>query len=485
MTWTAGSPVNGFTANFKARVGGGSSPPADGWSFCFASDLPDGPWSEEGAGLGLIVAFDIYDNGAAEAPAITVRWNNVVVAEVKPTLAAMTTGEGIPPTPTWADVVIKLDPDGSLDVSFDGVAYFTDLSIPYGPISGGRFGFGARTGGANANQFIDDLNITSTTGGLQAGIVHQPQSSIFLSGSPARFYVLLSNEAAALGYQWQRRAPGGGAFTPIAGATTRDLVTAPVTAADNGATYRLSITDADGTRLSAEATLTVDTLAEPVPTFTQSFPAGVTVPGTVYGNAAGDVAGGFLSLTPAANDQSGGYVVGDLNAAAAVSSIFATFDLHMGEGTDPPPADGFSFNWGPDIAAGTVGGAEEGSGSGLRVCFDVYDNTDGNPANGAGEGPTLDLKWGGTVLSSVRVSPFEFEPEQFRPHGGESGIDGEGDRCLQRAALFQGCPGAGVDRSRRRHIRILRSHRWPQPEARDRQHQYQFDGLCRRCPDHR
>ena len=49
----AGGPVNSFTATFKARVGGGTHPPADGWSFCFATDLPLGSWSEEGAGTGL------------------------------------------------------------------------------------------------------------------------------------------------------------------------------------------------------------------------------------------------------------------------------------------------------------------------------------------------------------------------------------------------------------------------------------------------
>ena len=77
----------------------------------------------------------------------------------------------------------KLDPDGSLDIVFDGVAHFTNLYTPYTPVSSGRFGFGARTGGLNMNVFIDDLSLTTTTGGLVAAIVHQPPAPT--SSSPS------------------------------------------------------------------------------------------------------------------------------------------------------------------------------------------------------------------------------------------------------------------------------------------------------------
>ena len=371
-------------------------------------------------------------------------------------------------------MVIKLDNDGSLDVTFDGVTYFSNLFTPYAPISGGSFGFGARTGGLNANQFIDDLSITTTTGGLKAGIVHQPQSSTFLSGSPARFYVLLGNEAAATGgYQWERRAPGGGAFAPIAGATDRDLVTAPVTPADNGATYRLAIGDAAGTTLSDEATLTVGTLPEPAFTFTAGFAGGAIPAGsTAYPTAVGDP-GGFLSLTPAANDSSGAFVIDDLNAGAAISSIFVTFDLHMGEPTDLPPADGFSFNWGQEMVAGPVPGAEEGAGNGLRLCFDVYDNTDGNPLNGAGEAPTLDLKWGNTVLSSVRVSPYEFDTGTNFIHTAVSlSNTGLVSVAFNGRLYFNNVVVPAWTALSNGAVRVLRTHRRPQSKARNRQREY-------------
>ena len=410
-----GAPVNSFNATFKLRAGGGTSPPADGWSFCLGTDLPDASWGEEGAGGGLIVAFDIYDNtdgdpnnGAGEAPAVTVRWAGADVAEVKPTLNQMTTGEG--GTPAYVDVQIKLDPDGSLDVILDGVTMISNLYTPFQPVTAGRFGFGARTGGLNMNVFVDDLNITTTTGGLQAAFVHQPQSATFLAGSRARFYPLLANEGVATGFQWERKAPGAANFFAVAGATSRDFVsTDPLTVAENGAVYRLAVTDGQGTTLSNEATVTVGTLPEPaVYDYTQNFDSGALPPadGTLYGSALVDPSG-FLQLTDAVNALSGSMVLNDFDAGASISSIFAAFDLRMGSGT-VPPADGFSFNWGQGLFAGAAPEAEEGSGTGLRVCFDVYDNTDGNPINGVGEAPSLDLKWGDTVLASVPVSPYEF-----------------------------------------------------------------------------
>lgn len=401
-----GAEVNSVNATFKARVGGGTIPPADGWSFCVANDLPTTGWSEEGIGTGLIVAFDIYDNGAAEAPAVTIRWNNIQIAEVKPGLDAMTTGENS--TPQWADVQIKLDNDGSLDVIFDGVTLISNLYTPFEPILGSKYGFGARTGGLNTNVFIDNLNITTTTGGIVPALVHQPQNSIILSGQPIQFYTLVANETNVLGYQWERQAPGGGAFTAINGANSRDYIGPNATAADNGAKYRLALQGIDTTVHSDEVALTVGTLPEPVYTYTQNFDGG-SIPaaqGAIYGTTVLD--SGILRLTDAAEGQGGGLVINDLNAGGAVGSIFVSFDLLMSDSITDVPADGFSFNWGPNMPAGTVGGAEDGAGDGLRICFDVYDNTDANPANGIGEGPSLDVRWGTTLLSTVRVTPEEF-----------------------------------------------------------------------------
>ena len=60
------------------------------------------------------------------------------------------------------DVVVKLDPNGTLDVFYDGTQIVSDVYV--GIIgTAGRFGFGARTGGSTDNHFVDNLRITTQT----------------------------------------------------------------------------------------------------------------------------------------------------------------------------------------------------------------------------------------------------------------------------------------------------------------------------------
>ncbi len=149
----AGAEVIQFSARFRLAIGGGTALPADGVSFNFAPDLPDAPFGEEGAGSGLSVSFDTFDNGGGEAPAIDVKWHGIAVAHraVNPF-----TGN------RYVEAVIQLNPDGTLDLTFAGQPIFTNLAFGYAPIAG-RFGLGARTGALTANHFIDDLKIQVPT----------------------------------------------------------------------------------------------------------------------------------------------------------------------------------------------------------------------------------------------------------------------------------------------------------------------------------
>jgi hypothetical protein len=137
-------------------MGGGSGNAADGFSFNFADDLGGGTIGEEGAGTGLIVAFDIYDNGGGEAPAIDLKVGGVVVQSKK--LAKDTTDAGILTGNDFCRCPIEYR-DGLLDVDFKGQSIYNDRPSDPAPISAGRFGFGARTGGENNNHWIDDLRI--------------------------------------------------------------------------------------------------------------------------------------------------------------------------------------------------------------------------------------------------------------------------------------------------------------------------------------
>jgi hypothetical protein len=149
----AGAVVSGFTTTFKLLIGGGNG--ADGFSFNFAPDVPDWSMSEEGAGNGLSVCFDVYDNGGGEAPAIDLKNGMVTVASTKGVGALIRQNR-------FVDVMIQVNRDGTLNLSVDNTVVYTNF---YGAFvaSPGRFGLGARTGGANDNHWVDDLHIVTST----------------------------------------------------------------------------------------------------------------------------------------------------------------------------------------------------------------------------------------------------------------------------------------------------------------------------------
>jgi hypothetical protein len=182
--FNSGAAIQGFTASFKAAVGGGSSLGAQGFSFVLGNDLPtDAPFRESGGwggdppnhtySKGLIISFDTIDNlpgfnaegnDPGDAPGIIVKVGGVKVA-AKSFKGIQT----YPPDSTatrFANVEVKLDADGTLDVTYDGVKVYDNVGIGYTPVAG-VFGFGAGTAELTAairnNHWIDDINITTTT----------------------------------------------------------------------------------------------------------------------------------------------------------------------------------------------------------------------------------------------------------------------------------------------------------------------------------
>ena len=404
-----GNPVNGFTARFKLRLGGGSAVPADGCSFCVGNDLGTS-FGEAGSGSGLRIGFDIYDNtdgnpnnDAGEAPAINVFWNGALVSRTRLTLAALVTN-------TFADVLVRINNNGTLDLSYNGTVIHTALSIGYQPIAGAAYGWGGRTGGLNTNQFVDDIEITSTTGALAPYITRQPISLRVASGYPARFNVL-DNAAAGVVYQWERKRPADATFAPV-GDPAPAYVTPVLSVADSGSQYRVTLSSPEGIVVSDPATVEVVSLDRAAPTATFNFNEGVVPAGSgAFGSAVALPSDGFagtgcMNLTDAVNAVAGTWTVDDLNGGQPVESIEVFFKLNMSNGT-VPPADGFGFHWAPDLPDAGFPVAEEPVGNGLSVTFDVYDSTDGNPFNGVGEAPAIDVFWlrnrvGGTIV------PLEF-----------------------------------------------------------------------------
>jgi len=146
-----GRSVTAFNARFKILVTGGSGNPADGFSFSLSSAI--GVVNEEGSGAGLAVAFDNYDNGGGEAPAIDLKWNNTVLASTKvPKIQS----------PVYLDVAVRLTTDGKVDVSFGGSNVYSGFQTPYTPVVG-SFLIAGRTGGEFEAHWIDDVSIATVT----------------------------------------------------------------------------------------------------------------------------------------------------------------------------------------------------------------------------------------------------------------------------------------------------------------------------------
>jgi hypothetical protein len=113
-----------------------------------------------------------------------------------------------------------------------------------------------------------------------------------------------------------------------------------------------------------------------------NFNNGLPANTAIYGSASNDVAAGNLVLTPNIGGQMGALLIGDPAPGRIVRGFNASFKVRIIAGTFPP-ADGFSFNWSPDLPNEPVG--EEGAGAGL------------------GEAPAIDVFWGTNLVAHKSV----------------------------------------------------------------------------------
>ncbi len=179
---------------------------------------------------------------------------------------------------------------------------------------------------------------------LGPAITVQPQNSSAYAGATATFSASASGSGTLI-FQWQKDGTNlidGGS---VSGSATTNLTITPVIDSDAG-TYTVIVTDADGSTLSAAATLTVnDAAAFAFEPLSQTVGAGSTVifSTSVYGDppfvfqwafdgaSLGSPAGGSnystLVLTNVGTNQSGNYTVTVFNSHGSIASSNAALTV--------------------------------------------------------------------------------------------------------------------------------------------------------------
>jgi len=154
-----GAAIGNFTATFNLQIGPGSGNAADGFSFNWGTDVPTSAGTlawEDGAGTGLSINFDTYDNGGGEAPSIDIKVGGTVIRTKGFAKADMVT------LPPGHFVPVKIQyTNGLVSVDFNGQSVYASVPAGIAPQSGAIFGLGGRTGGESEATYIDDLSITT------------------------------------------------------------------------------------------------------------------------------------------------------------------------------------------------------------------------------------------------------------------------------------------------------------------------------------
>jgi len=228
------------------------------------------------------------------------------------------------------------------------------------PEKGGGYWVEDDAGNVLTDVLIGDSNVGSSEYAEDPGVDHADFGNyVILKGLSAANIVVKASTADGLGWA----------------APNRGAIRAPINAVQ-------LVPESSGRRVIG--TFAADWTDDVEPEGT--YMAGVT-----------EVGDGFLHITDAANGANGAFTIEDFSDGAVFTDFEMSFRLHMSDstccgGADDTtaahrPADGMSINIGNDLPD-TIGLAEEGSGSGIRICFDTWDS-------GGGEAPAIDV-WRGT-----------------------------------------------------------------------------------------
>ena len=173
------------------------------------------------------------------SPSISLQPASQTVA-VGETATFSVTATGSPaPTYQWQNAATGANISGATSASY---------SIPSATVgeSGSKFQVVISNSAGSLTSAVATLTVDTTP-----GFSTQPASITVNAGQPATFSVTATG-SAPLNYQWER------GTTNISGATSASYTLSSPSASDNGATFRVVVTNAVGNATSSSATLTVD-----------------------------------------------------------------------------------------------------------------------------------------------------------------------------------------------------------------------------------
>lgn len=146
-------------ASWRSLVGGGGGGGADGYSLNLGTDLEDLFSGEEGTGTGLNVTIDTFDNGTEPFDiGLEINWRGSRVAALGVPKDDDGSGNFIRKS-QFVSASLSVSPAGLATFNYDGNVLNASLAN-YTGVAVNQVNFGARTGNANDNHWIDDLSLT-------------------------------------------------------------------------------------------------------------------------------------------------------------------------------------------------------------------------------------------------------------------------------------------------------------------------------------